>query len=156
MNDPAYTFEHVRTAPVELPSGSSRKDSQAQPQTLPRHSSRSADHGRRQPIQAVVSPISWRQNTQVRLDLSQEFREALLVRSVCRVRLRPDILGVAIVELVLLLVGDLDHTDRCDCGTGLVGQLGSCADLGLVSPTRHNQYLADVTQENVRKTEKKC
>ena len=44
------------------------------------------------------------QHTQGRLDLSQELREALLVRAVCRVRLGPELLGIAVVELGLLLL----------------------------------------------------
>ena len=50
--------------------------------------------------------------------VSTPLSEALLV--VCRARLGPELFGVAVVELDLLLVGDLDHTDRRDCGAGLV------------------------------------
>ena len=40
---------------------------------------------------------AWRQNTQVRLELSQELREALLVHSVCCVRFWPKLLGISVV-----------------------------------------------------------
>ena len=43
-------------SPLTPPSGSSRKDSHAQPHTLPRHSSRSAGRGKQQPTPAEVSP----------------------------------------------------------------------------------------------------
>ena len=92
-----------------------------QPHTLPRHwgwSRKAAAHS-----SSCLATKPGTKDTQVRLDLSQELREALLVHAVCRVRLGPELLGVAIVELDLLLVGDLDHTDRCDCGARLVGVL---------------------------------
>ena len=118
-------------APLTPPSGSGRKDSHAQPHTLPRHSSRSTDHGRRQPIQTVVSPTSLApEHSGTSRPLPRTPRSSSC-HSVCRVRLRPELLGVAIVELDILLVGDLDHTDRCDCGAGLVlGVLRPLVSLG--------------------------
>ena len=70
-------------------------DSQAQPRAFPRSSLVPGDSG---------------------LDLSQELREALPVHAVC-LRFRPELLGVAIVELDLLLLKDLDHPDRCAAQT---------------------------------------
>ena len=51
------------------------------------------------------------QNTQVRLDLSQELREALLVHTVCCAKL----LRIAVAELGLLLLWGVDHADCPDC-----------------------------------------
>ena len=79
------------------------------------------------PFQQRSRQQAWCQNTQVRLDLSQELREVFLV---CRVRLRPDLLGFAVVEVDLPLLGGLDHTDRCDGSAGFfLGNLWSLVSL---------------------------
>ena len=53
---PLHTLCRKVRAPLTPPSGSSRRDSHAQPHTLPRHSTRSASRGKQQPTPAEVSP----------------------------------------------------------------------------------------------------
>ena len=50
----------------------------------------------------------------------QELREALLVHTVCCVRFWPKLLGMAVVELGLLLLWGVDHADGRDCSAGFL------------------------------------
>ena len=52
-------------------------------------------------------------NTQVRLDLSQELRESLLVHGVSRVLFKPELLSVSVAELAFLMFGSLHQAKIC-------------------------------------------
>ena len=76
------------------------------------------------------------QYTQVRLDFSPELREALLVHTVCGARSWPKLLGIAVVELGLLLLWCLDHADGLDYSASfLLGH--TCSFFGLARRRRN-------------------
>ena len=76
------------------------------------------------------------QHTQIRLDLSQELNEALLVHTVCCVRFWPKLYSITVVQLGLLLLWGLEHADGCDCSAGFL--LGHCCTFFSLARCRRN------------------